>query len=76
MRSGIVALFVDKSDQIRIVFARSNDLSLDVSTILKRAIEKFGGRGGGKPNLAQGGGLTASDPSDIIAYAKTFSEDG
>ena len=72
VRPGIVALFVDKSDQIRIVFARSNDLTADVSTILKRTIERFGGRGGGKPNLAQGGGLAASDPSEIIVFAKTL----
>jgi alanyl-tRNA synthetase len=72
LRPGVVALLADESDQIRIVFARSADVTADVSVILKRTIEKFGGRGGGKPNLAQGGGLTAPSPSDIVEYATTL----
>jgi alanyl-tRNA synthetase len=72
LRPGIVALLADESDQIRVVFGRSADSTVDVSVVLKRTLERFGGRGGGKPNLAQGGGLTASDPWEIINHAQTL----
>ena len=41
------------------VVARSADVSLDASALLKRLLAQFGGKGGGKPDLAQGGGLDA-----------------
>src|SRR6266566_5010844 len=56
-RPGTVALFADQGDQLRIVFARSSDSTADVAALLKKTLEHFGGRGGGRPNLAQGGGL-------------------
>ncbi len=59
-RPGTIVLLADQSDQLRVVFARSADMTVDVSAILKKTIEQFGGRGGGRPNLAQAGGLTGS----------------
>ena len=72
VRPGIVALLVDESDQVRIVFARSAEVTTDVAALLKKTLEKFGGKGGGKPNLAQAGGLAVSDPHDIISFAKSL----
>jgi alanyl-tRNA synthetase len=72
LRPGIVVLLADQSDQIRVVFARSADSPVDLAAVLKKTLEKFGGKGGGKPNLAQGGGLTASNPWDIILHAKNL----
>jgi alanyl-tRNA synthetase len=71
-RPGIVALLADESDQVRVVFARSADSNVDVASILKRTIEKFGGRGGGKPSLAQGGGLVAGSVTEILDHAKSL----
>ena len=34
---------------------------VDAGAVLKQLTAKFGGKGGGKPDLAQGGGLNASD---------------
>ena len=59
-RPGTVALLADEGDQLRVVFARSADVAVDVAAVLKKTLERFGGRGGGRPNLAQGGGLTGS----------------
>ena len=59
-RPGTVALLADEGDQLRVVFARSADVAIDVAALLKKTLERFGGRGGGRPNLAQGGGLTGS----------------
>lgn len=40
----------------RLVFARADDVELDVRAPLAAAAEALGGRGGGRPHLAQGGG--------------------
>jgi alanyl-tRNA synthetase len=37
-------------------FARSNDLDVNMGTLVGQACEAIGGRGGGRPNFAQGGG--------------------
>ena len=54
-----VALF-SSSTPAFVVVARSADVELDSAAVLKRLIERFGGRGGGRRDLAQGGGLTGS----------------
>jgi len=72
LRPGVVVLLADESDQIRVVFARSADSSVDVAAVLKRTLEKFGGRGGGCPNLAQAGGLAGANAIEIIEYAKAL----
>jgi alanyl-tRNA synthetase len=68
-RPGIVALFADQSDQLRVVFARSTDSSVDVAALLKQTLGRFGGRGGGRPNMAQGGGLTGT-ADEVLGFAK------
>jgi alanyl-tRNA synthetase len=51
-----------------IVIARAADLSLDAGAMLKRLTAQFGGKGGGRPELAQGGGL-AGTHAEILAAA-------
>ncbi len=57
--AGVVALLGAAGERAQLIFARSADLSLDVQPLLKKALEALGGRGGGRPNLAQGGGVSA-----------------
>jgi len=52
-----VALFSTTSP-FAVVIARSAGLPIDSNAVLRVLTDKFGGRGGGKPDLAQGGGLT------------------
>jgi alanyl-tRNA synthetase len=40
--------------------ARSAGVTVDENAVLRALTAGFGGRGGGKPELAQGGGLSAS----------------
>src|SRR5438093_1361214 len=68
-RPGIVSLLADEGDQLRVVFARSADSTVDAAALLKKTLERFGGRGGGRPNLAQGGGLSG-DTHTILEFAK------
>ena len=43
-------------DAARLVFARSPDTVGDMNSLMRKACEIIDGRGGGKPDLAQGGG--------------------
>jgi alanyl-tRNA synthetase len=63
-----VALF-SSSSPCAVVIARSRDLSLDASAVLRALTDRFGGRGGGKADLAQGGGLTGN-VADICSAAR------
>ena len=47
-----------------VVVSRAADAGIDSSAVLKTLIGRFGGRGGGKPDAAQGGGLEG-DPAEI-----------
>jgi alanyl-tRNA synthetase len=67
-RPSAVALLADESDQLRVVFARSADSDIDVSALLQKTLERFGGRGGGRPALAQGGGLSAESPEIVLGF--------
>jgi len=73
-RPGTVALLADEGDQLRLVFARSADSTVDVAALLKKTLERFGGRGGGRPNLAQGGGL-AGNANDVLKFAQGLSRE-
>ncbi len=57
--SGGVAAFVSVSDTVSVILA-SGDPKVDCRKILSAVLGAFGGRGGGKPDFAQGG---ASDPA-------------
>jgi alanyl-tRNA synthetase len=65
-----VALLLTTESPMLVVVARSQDLSLDTGDVLKNLIEQFGGRGGGKGAMAQGGGLTG-EVRAILDAART-----
>ncbi len=52
-----------------VVVARAADATVDAAAVLKALVSRFGGKGGGKPDLAQGGGL-AGDIDEIVAAAR------
>jgi alanyl-tRNA synthetase len=68
-RPGMLAVLVSSDSPALAVVARSQDVSLDAGDILKGLIERFGGKGGGKGPMAQGGGLAAS-PEVILDAAR------
>jgi alanyl-tRNA synthetase len=63
---GHLAVLLTSPAPSSIVLARALDIRVDCAAMLKRLTAQFGGKGGGKPELAQGGGLTG-DPQAIFA---------
>src|SRR5262249_29610494 len=67
---GVLVLLATRTrEMVRLVFARSADLPGEVSSLLRSACEKLGGRGGGKPDFAQGGGTCVAELERALAEA-------
>ena len=66
-KPGIVALLGVRTgkDQAAFVFARSQDVDIHMGQLLSQAAKPLGGKGGGRPDFAQGGG-----PAAILDEAK------
>lgn len=60
-RPRTVALLGSGGEKPAFVFARSSDVALDMSKLVRDAAARIGGRGGGSPDFAQAGGPPASD---------------
>jgi alanyl-tRNA synthetase len=66
-----VVVLVSTTRPALVVAARSSDAAVSAQQIIATLTGKFGGRGGGKPDLAQAGGLDAS-ADDILAAARAM----
>ncbi len=68
---GRLAVLISDERPCLAVVATSSDVARDAAALLKALTGRFGGRGGGKPDLAQGGGLDAP-PEDVLAAARAW----
>ncbi len=65
-----VALFVHlDGDKLTALFARSADLDAHMGQTLRAALQAFGGAGGGRPEFAQGGGVSPERAHELLAFA-------
>ena len=69
-RAGYVAVLFSASLPANVVVARAADVDVDAASILRSLTSRFGGKGGGRPDLAQGGGLTG-DLVAMLEFART-----
>ena len=74
-RPGAVVLLGVRGERPQLVFARADDVALDVGALLRTAVAAGGGRGGGRPDFAQGGvptdaGLDAALQAALHALPK------
>jgi len=67
-RAATIAVLVTSDAPSLVVAARSQDVKVDAGLILKQLIDRFGGKGGGRGAMAQGGGLSGS-VSEILRTA-------
>jgi alanyl-tRNA synthetase len=72
---GVSAVLVGTAAPLALVIARSSDVALDANALLQQLLKRFGGRGGGKPELAQGAGLVG-DAQEIVAAARELLGEG
>jgi alanyl-tRNA synthetase len=65
-----VALLASRDKEaVRLVFARSSDASGDMNELMKVACGLLDGRGGGKPEMAQGGGKNVDKIDEALSAA-------
>jgi alanyl-tRNA synthetase len=72
---GAMVLLGVRGERPQLVFARADDVALDVGALLRTAVAAGGGRGGGRPDFAQGGvptdaGLDAALQAALHALPK------
>jgi alanyl-tRNA synthetase len=67
--AGYIAVLVSDPPPSAIVVARAADLPCDSGALLRQIIAAHGGKGGGRPELAQGGGVMAS-ASEVLDTAR------
>ncbi|MBD0324785.1 MAG: hypothetical protein ICV68_00040 [Pyrinomonadaceae bacterium] len=58
-----------EQETARLVFARSADAPGDMNALMREACQMLDGRGGGKPDMAQGGGRDASRLTEALEAA-------
>ena len=66
---GCLVILISRAEPVVLVVARSQDVSTECDEIVRSLVRQFGGRGGGKPDLAQAGGLNGSTDA-ILSHAR------
>jgi alanyl-tRNA synthetase len=67
---GMVALLAVTDPAPQVCFARAQDVPLDVNQLFREVAVPHGGRGGGRPQMAQGGGLAPEALAAVLAAAR------
>jgi alanyl-tRNA synthetase len=65
---GFIIVATGAGRPVPVVVARSSDVVFDASAWMAQAAKALGGRGGGRPELAQGG--LQADAAGVLAYAR------
>ena len=66
---GMVALLASGRDKVNFVFARSENLDVDMRPLIKAATAIVDGKGGGRPEMCQGGGQDAGKAGEALEAA-------
>lgn len=67
-----LVLLLSITDKCQLVFARGEHLQVDVTALLKQVLPVIGGKGGGKPEMAQGGGTVPEHPEEVLQQARSL----
>jgi len=68
-KPGRIVVVCTASRPLALAIARSKDVALDAGALLRAVTQRFGGRGGGNAELAQGGGIDAAS-DDVLSEAR------
>ena len=70
-RPGHIAVLLGGPAPAPLVVARAAGVALDAGAVLRALLERHGGKGGGRPELAQGGGVTAP-AAEVLQSARAL----
>jgi alanyl-tRNA synthetase len=65
----VALLGSNEGGSARLVFARSMDAPGDMNALMREACERLDGRGGGRPDMAQGGGHNLDKLAEAVETA-------
>ncbi len=66
----VICLFgIIHAGKATLIFARAADVNVHVGNLLRDGLQAMGGKGGGKEDFAQGGGITAQQVEEILLRA-------
>jgi alanyl-tRNA synthetase len=70
---GAIALFsAQQGEKATLLFARSADLPLHVGNLLRDLLREVGGKGGGREDFAQGGGIPLEQSQQLLSLSITL----
>ncbi len=69
---GAVALIAAKGKTTVLFFAQSPGGPADMGALLKQTVARFGGKGGGARDFAQGGGVEEAKLAEALGFAETL----
>ena len=74
LKSAVIVLASENNDKVSIIAGVTKDLTdkHNAGKILSVMLEKFGGKGGGKPDMAQGGGIKREDIKEALEFVYTL----
>ncbi|MGH9788223.1 MAG: alanyl-tRNA editing protein [Candidatus Acidiferrales bacterium] len=67
---GVQLLLASRSAPAAVVFAQTPGLAADMNALLRETLQKFGGKGGGSRDFAQGALPAGADPAPVLAAAR------
>ena len=76
-RSGAIVMLGVLGERPQLLFTRADDVSLNMGDLLRTAAAAGGGRGGGRPDWAQGG-VPSNEALDValdVARARVMSDE-
>lgn len=68
--AGTIVLFAVTDPSPQLCFARAEDIDVNMGTLLQESAGPWGGRGGGRPHMAQGGGVAEGDLASCLDAAR------
>jgi alanyl-tRNA synthetase len=68
----LALLGAQSGGKLTLLFGRSDDLALHAGNLLRDTLKAFGGNGGGRPELAQGGGVDPAQAAAMLDYARNL----
>jgi alanyl-tRNA synthetase len=71
-REGVLAVLALLNDTVQVVVARSRDIVGDCGDAVRKTAARLGGRGGGRPELAQAGGVRAEGLDDWLQSVEDY----